>query len=114
VAPEAAGAVKAFRACGWDVVVVGGPRDIRFDDLDVGWRRSVDEPDPGAWLLTDEISDDRWARPLGIHTALVGPRSEQLPGPARCDVSYRDLRTAALEILSTDAAPAGQADGATG
>lgn len=114
VAPEAAGAVKAFRACGWDVVVIGGPRDLGSTDLDASWRRSVDERDPGAWLLTDEVSDDRWARPLGIHTALVGPHAEHQAGPARCDASYRDLRTAALEILSTDVAPAGPTGSATG
>jgi hypothetical protein len=44
---------------------------------------------------------------LGLHTAFVGPHAEHQPAPARCDVEFRDLRTAALEILSTDV-PAGR------
>ena len=102
LAPEAAGAVKAFRECGWDVVVVGGGAELDAADLGAVWRGSVDKHDRGAWLLTDQVSDDRWARPLGIRTALVGPHVDQQDGPARCDVAYRDLRTAALEILSTE------------
>jgi hypothetical protein len=107
MAPEAAGAIDAFRECGWEVVVVGGSSDVQAEGLDADWRGSVEERDPGAWLLTDEVADDRWARPLGLHTALIGPLAEHHSGPARCDVAFRDLRTAALEILSTDA-PAGR------
>jgi hypothetical protein len=110
IAPEAAGAVEAFRECGWEVIVVGG-EDIAATGLDAAWRMSVDERDPGAWLLTDEVADDRWARPLGLHTAFVGPHDEHLNGPARCDVAFRDLRTAALEILSTDVPAARPAAG---
>jgi hypothetical protein len=111
MAPEAAGAIDAFRECGWEVVVVGGSSDIQDTGLDADWRDSLEERDPGAWLLTDEVADDRWARPLGLHTALVGPNAEQQSGPARCDVSFRDLRTAALEILATDVPAAGRAAG---
>lgn len=111
IAPEAAGAVEAFRECGWDVIVVGGSSDIASTGLDAGWRDSVEERDPGAWLLTDEVADDRWARPLGLHTALVGPHAEHQSGPARCDVAFRDLLTAALEILSTDVPAARAAEG---
>jgi hypothetical protein len=114
LAPEATGAVKAFRECGWEVVVVGGSRDLDRADLDAVWCRSVDERDPGAWLLTDQVSDDRWARPLGIHTALIGRHADNQAGPARCDVSYRDLRTAALEILSTDVQSSGNTQTARG
>ena len=105
VAPEAAGAVKAFRECGWEVVVVGGSSGHYAADLGAVWRGSVEEPDRGAWLLTDQVSDDRWARPLGIRTALVGPQTDRHDGPSHCDVAYRDLRTAALEILATEVEP---------
>jgi hypothetical protein len=107
LAPEAAGAVDVFRECGWDVVVLGGRDAPDSLGLDAGWRDSVEDRDPGAWLLTDDVADDRWARPLGLHTAFVGPHAEHQPAPARCDVEFRDLRTAALEILSTDV-PAGR------
>jgi len=103
LAPEVAGAIKAFRECGWEVVVVGGTTALDAADLGAAWRRSIDERDPGAWLLTDQVSDDRWARPLGIRTALVGPHADRQDGPARCDATYRDLRTAALEILAKEA-----------
>lgn len=102
VAPEAVGAVQAFRECGWEVVVVGGSGELGAAGLDAEWTRSVEQRDPGAWLLTDRVADDRWARSLGLHTALVGPSAEQQAGPARCDVAFRDLRSAALEIIATD------------
>lgn len=103
VAPEAAGAVKAFLDCGWEVVVLGGGSDFEAAHLGAVWRGSIDERDPGAWLLTNQVGDDRWARPLGIRTALVGPHADRQDGPARCDAAYRDLRTAALEILAKEA-----------
>ena len=102
LAPEAAGAVRAFRECGWEVIVVGGTSALDAADLGAIWRRSIDERDPGAWLLTDQVRDDRWARLLGIRTALVGPHGDRQDGPARCDAAYRDLRTAALEILAKE------------
>jgi hypothetical protein len=102
VAPEARGAIEAFRDCGWSVTVVGGTRELRAPGLHVDWRATLQERDPGAWLLTDNVADDHWARPLGLRTALVGPQDDNQPAPARCDVKFRDLRTAALEILSSD------------
>lgn len=103
IAPDAGGAVKAFRACGWDVVVLGSSRDPALAGVDAAWRDTLEARDPGAWLLTDQVADDLWARALGLRTALVGPTAEQPVGPCRCDVAYRDLRTAALEILSASA-----------
>jgi hypothetical protein len=102
VAPDARGAIEAFRDCGWSVTVVGGTRELRAPGFHVDWQATVQERDPGAWLLTDDVTDDHWARPLGLRTALVGPHLDHSPAPARCDVEFRDLRTAALEILSSD------------
>ena len=70
--------------------------------LQVDWRPTLQDRDPGGWLLTDDVTDDHWARPLGLRTALVGPHDDHQPAPARCDVEFRDLRTATLEILSSD------------
>lgn len=100
--PEAARAIETLRECGWDVVVIGGTRAPDGAGLGSEWLRVIEDRDPGAWLLTGQVADDRWARPLGLKTALVGPNAEQQAGPARCDVAFRDLRTAALEILSID------------
>jgi hypothetical protein len=102
VAPDVRGAIEAFRTCGWSVTIVGGTRELRTPGLRVDWRPMLEERDPGAWLLTDDVTDDHWARPLGLRTALVGPHAEHQPAPARCDVEFRDLRTATLEILSSD------------
>jgi hypothetical protein len=102
VAPDARGAIEAFRDCGWSVTVVGGTRELRAPGLYVDWQATLQDRDPGAWLLTDDVTDDHWARPLGLRTALVGPHAGNQPAPARCDVEFRDLRTAALEILSSD------------
>jgi hypothetical protein len=102
VAPEARGAIEAFRDCGWSVTVVGGNRELRAPGVQVDWRPTLQDRDPGAWLLTDDVTDDHWARPLGLRTALVGPEDENQQAPARCDVKFRDLRQATLEILSSD------------
>ena len=73
IAPEARGAIEAFRDCGWSVTVVGGTRRLRAPGLQVDWRPTLQDRDPGGWLLTDDVTDDHWARPLGLRTALVGP-----------------------------------------
>ena len=65
--------------------------------------RRPQHEEPGAWLLTDQVADARWARPLGLRTVLVGPTGSEGLLPQRCDFAFRDLRTAALEILARDA-----------
>ena len=97
MAPDARGAIDAFRSCGWTVTIVGG-KTVAAPGLQVSWRPMLEDRDPGAWLLTDDVTDDQWARPLGLRTAFVGPHLEHHPAPARCDMEFRDLRTAALEI----------------
>jgi hypothetical protein len=98
--PDADTALDALRAGGWDVVVLdaspAGEPPETFDRL------SRDDQ-PGAWLLTDQVADARWARPLGLQSALVGPTGGEGLLPQRCDFAFRDLRTAALEILARDA-----------
>jgi hypothetical protein len=102
VAPDAAYAVEALRACGWQVILVGARRPDSPELAGVGWRDRIDARDPGAWLLTHDVGDDRWARPFGLRTALVGPTADPAQRPERCDAWFRDLRTAVLEILASD------------
>ena len=101
-APDAGNALEALEACGWEVVVLdaspaGEPPDA------FGRAAQHAEPGAGAWLLTDQVADARWARPLGLRTALVGPTAGEGLHPQRCDFAFRDLRTAVLEILARDA-----------
>ena len=104
--PDAALAVDAFRECGWHVTVIGAPPPALPVADEPEWCEEIVERVPGAWLLTDDVGDDRWARPLGLRTALVRPAGPWSTGPERCDVRFRDLRTAALEILATEEQPA--------
>ena len=104
LAPDAGNALEVLVSCGWEVVVLGrdpAPRMVP------GSRLQEEDPcqhEPGAWLLTDQVADATWARPLGLRTAFVGPSDHEPARPQRCDFAFRDLRTAALEILATDAA----------
>jgi hypothetical protein len=100
LAPDAGNALEALEAGGWEVVVLdasaaGEPPDT-FGQMARG-------DQAGGWLLTDQVADARWARPLGLRTALVGPAGGEGLLPERCDFAFRDLRTAALEILAQDA-----------
>jgi hypothetical protein len=100
LAPDAGNALRALEAGGWEVVVLDA--SPAGEPPDTFLRVARDDP-PGAWLLTDQVADARWARPLGLQTALVGPTGREGLLPQRCDFAFRDLRTAALEILARDA-----------
>jgi hypothetical protein len=100
VAPGVADSVDALRDYGWHVVVL----EPGQSDGGRAPRERTDGQDRRGWLLTNDIADDRWARPLGLRTALVGPPVESGLRPERCDVAFRDLRTAVLEILAGDVA----------
>jgi hypothetical protein len=102
LAPDAGNALEALEACGWEVVVLGpGPDGTPPESLTRPGGAQPEEP--GAWLLTNQVADARWARPLGLRTALVGPAGSDALLPQRCDFAFRDLRTAVLEILARDA-----------
>jgi hypothetical protein len=103
VAPDAGHALDALRACGWEVVVLGDttagevPETFRAGD-------AARSGGTGGWLLTSEVADAGWARRIGLRSALVGPAGGEGLLPQRCDFAFRDLRTAALEILARDIA----------
>lgn len=102
LAPDAGNALEALEALGWEVVVLdASPAGVPPD----AFGQAAHREEPGAWLLTDQVADARWARPLGLRTALVGPTGGEGLLPQRCDFAFRDLRTAALEILASDATP---------
>jgi len=102
VAPDAGNAVEALEACGWEVVVLGATPPGEQPDT-FGQENGPQREEPGSWLLTDQVADARWARPLGLRSVLVGPTGGEGHLPQRCDFAFRDLRTAALEILAHDA-----------
>ncbi len=105
LAPDAGDALDALQACGWEVVVLEASATAEQPEAFGNLARGVE---PGAWLLTDQVTDARWARPLGLRTALVGPTGGEGLKPQRCDFAFRDLRTAALEILARDAGTASE------
>jgi hypothetical protein len=63
----------------------------------------VDSDERGAWLLTADPHACGRARPVICRTILVGPTPPDGAGPARCDHVVRDIRSAVLEILASDA-----------
>lgn len=103
-APDREGAIAALGDCGWDVVVLGEPhvaggRAAMMPDLP-----HVAQPGPGsgAWLVTTDVGDCRWARRDGLRTILVSADHSSAGRPERCDLTARSLFSAALEIMSRD------------
>jgi hypothetical protein len=98
LAPDAEAAIEALAEGGWTVTVLGddpGPAAARLDHAG-----AAPEHEPGAWLVTADVTDCRWARRAGLRSVLVGGAIES--GPARCDHTSRNLFAAALEILSSE------------
>jgi hypothetical protein len=98
LAPDAEQAIAALAEGGWAVTILGDGLGSSAQHLD----RTVTPPahEPGAWLVTADVSDCRWARLAGLRSVLVGGATES--GPARCDHVSRNLFSAALEILSSE------------
>jgi hypothetical protein len=101
LAPDAGNALDALQACGWEVVVLATADAGELPEA-FAQEGPAHREEPGAWLLTNEVADARWARRFGLRTALVGPTGGEGSQPQRCDFAFRDLRTAALEILARD------------
>jgi hypothetical protein len=103
VAPDASQALDALRACGWDVVVLADTAGGEVPESVSSSRTSASTPG-GGWLLTNAVADASWARRMGLRSALVGPTGSEALLPQRCDFAFRDLKTAALEILAREIA----------
>lgn len=73
------------------------------DALAMRTAEQVDDDGRGAWLLTADPHACGRARPVICRTILVGPTPPDGAGPARCDHVVRDIRSAVLEILASDA-----------
>ena len=74
-----------------------------LDGLDLRVADTVDAEQHGAWLLTADARTCGRARPVICRTILVGPAPVDGSGPGRCDLVVRDVRSAVLEILASDA-----------
>jgi hypothetical protein len=98
LAPDARQAIAALSEGGWSITVLGEDPGAAGESLE-----HTDTPpdhEPGAWLVTADVNDCRWARRAGLRSVLVGGAIES--GPARCDHVSRSLFAAALEILSSE------------
>jgi hypothetical protein len=98
LAPDVEHAIAALIDGGWAITVLGedaGAAEGRLEHTS-----SAPDHEPGAWLVTADVGDCRWARLAGLRSVLVGGAIES--GPARCDHTSRNLFAAALEILSSE------------
>lgn len=121
-APETAGAIEDLRHlsdAGFELVRLSAsstdakaaerprpatsPSGASVDALVVRTAEQVDGDGRGAWLLTADPHACGRARPVICRTILVGPTPPDGAGPARCDHVVRDIRSAVLEILASDA-----------
>jgi hypothetical protein len=106
LAPDAEHAIAALADGGWSVTVLGdepAPVAEHLDHAD-----AAPDYEPGAWLVTADVADCRWARRAGLRSVLVGGATAS--GPARCDRTSRNLFGAALEILSSEQGEAPRSD----
>lgn len=100
LAPDVEQAIAALAEGGWSVTVLGDDLGAVAGHLEHALTAPAHEP--GAWLVTADVSDCRWARQAGLRSVLVGGAVDS--GPARCDHTTRNLFAAALEILSSEQA----------
>jgi hypothetical protein len=72
--------------------------------LSVSRARTMDPGGRGDWLLTTDASRCGRARQTVCRTVLVGPVASDEPHPvSRCDFVARDLKSAVLQILTSEA-----------
>jgi hypothetical protein len=104
IVPDAHESLGYLADAGHELIVLGpAPVEVGPDGLPVRWQSSLGRGRLSGWYLTADVRACAGARQSGLRTILVGPSAPSSGGPERCDRDARDLTTAALEILATDA-----------